>query len=103
VLTGLVIGKPVGIFIFTWLADKMKVATMPTGITKKQLLGIGLIAGIGFTVSMFIATLAFADHESQLVAKIGVINGSLISGIAGYLFLRINGKKKARQVAGSEE
>jgi NhaA family Na+:H+ antiporter len=103
VLTGLVIGKPAGIFIFTWLADKMKVATMPTGINRKQLLGVGIIAGIGFTVSMFIATLAFQDRESQLVAKIGVINASFISGIAGYLFLRTNGKKKTRQKAGYEE
>lgn len=101
VLTGLVIGKPLGIYLSTSLAHKLKIADMPASINKKQLLGMGMVAGVGFTVSMFIATLAFKDAESQLVAKVGVIVASFVSGIAGYLFLRLTGKKRVRHKADS--
>jgi Na+:H+ antiporter, NhaA family len=94
VFWGLFLGKPAGIFIATYIAVKMKLTSLPVGMTHKQVFGVGLIAGIGFTVSIFITMLAFADTESQLAAKLGVINASLCAGIAGYCFLRFARRKR---------
>lgn len=97
--SGLVIGKPIGIFLFTWLLIKLKIAPMPKNMTWKNLLGISVIGGIGFTVSLFIADLSYADlpgiGQSLLnQAKLGVILGSTISGIIGFILLNIILPKK---------
>jgi NhaA family Na+:H+ antiporter len=89
VMTGLVIGKPLGIFIFSWLAVKLKLAKLPSNSSWLQLLGIGMIAGIGFTMSIFIASLAYENRDLQIIAIMSVITASLIAGIAGFIFLRI--------------
>lgn len=89
VMAGLVIGKPLGIFIFSFLAVKTKLAKLPSDSNWFQLLGIGIIAGIGFTMSIFIASLAYSERELQIIAIISVIAASLLAGIAGYIFLRI--------------
>jgi NhaA family Na+:H+ antiporter len=96
VLAGLVIGKPLGIFLFTWLAVKIRVGQLPRNISLRQVLGLGMVAGIGFTVAMFIATLAFPGEQQQIVAKVGVISASVCSGLIGYFFLKIISKKKVR-------
>lgn len=87
IVVGLVIGKPVGVLLFTWLAVKTKVGRLPEGSTWPMIVGLGTVAGIGFTVSLFIAGLSF---DSQLLtddAKIGIIAASLIAAVAGVLVL----------------
>jgi len=89
----LVLGKSVGIMLLCTLALKLKITQMPLGINRQQLLGASLLAGVGFTMSIFIANLAFA-HQIDLLnsAKAGIILGSIIAGIAGYLVLKRNTK-----------
>ncbi|XZF14013.1 Na+/H+ antiporter NhaA [Chitinophagaceae bacterium MMS25-I14] len=96
IFTGLVVGKPAGIFLFCFLAVKLKLAALPERMQWNQLAGMGIIAGIGFTMSIFIATLAFGDPEVQLIAKIAIIGASLCAGLAGYFFLRAAHVKKQR-------
>ncbi len=88
VSVGLIIGKPVGIATATWLGLKLKLGQLPRRTSMRQILGLGLLAGIGFTVSLFIAELAFTDHVLTDEAKIGIFIGSTIAGVAGYLLLR---------------
>ncbi|HEX5554397.1 MAG TPA: Na+/H+ antiporter NhaA [Chitinophagaceae bacterium] len=94
VLLGLVVGKPVGIFLFSFLSVKLRLAALPSNTYWKQLLGTGMIAGIGFTMSIFIATLAYPEEELQVIAKIAIIAASVIAGTIGYLYLYILIKKK---------
>ncbi|ACU63600.1 Na+/H+ antiporter NhaA [Chitinophaga pinensis] len=88
ILAGLVIGKPLGIFLFSFLATRLRLATLPDGANWPQMLGIGMIAGIGFTMSIFIATLAYTEADWQITSKIAIIAASLFSGLIGYVFLR---------------
>ena len=88
IIIGLFIGKQLGIFAFSFLAVKMKFASLPEGINWKILYGAGILAGIGFTMSLFIAGLAFNDPALIDLSKIGVLAGSLFSGIVGYVFLK---------------
>lgn len=88
VALGLILGKFSGIFLFTFLAIKTKIVSIPKGASLKSLAGIALLGGIGFTVSLFIANLSFSNSPLLLnQAKLGVILGSIISGILGYLVL----------------
>ncbi len=87
IFTGLVVGKPLGIFLFSWLAVKFKIAALPDGMNWYQLIGMGMIAGIGFTMSIFMATLAYKLPEVQTIAKVGILGASLVAGLAGYLFI----------------
>lgn len=89
IVLGLFLGKPLGICIFSFLSVKLKIAALPADTHWKQILGAGMIAGIGFTMSIFIATLAFKEEELQVISKIAIIAGSVISGIAGYYFLNL--------------
>lgn len=93
VFLGLLVGKSLGIFSFTWLFVRLRLASMPTGATYKQLFGVAILGGIGFTVALFIANLSFAGMSEGGIdllnqAKLGVFAGSFISGLCGYLFLR---------------
>lgn len=88
ILAGLVIGKPLGIFLFSFLATRLRLASLPDGASWGQMLGIGMIAGIGFTMSIFIATLAYTAADWQITSKIAIIAASLLSGLIGYVFLR---------------
>jgi NhaA family Na+:H+ antiporter len=86
---GLVLGKMIGIFVFTAAAVRLGLAEMPGGASRAKLLGVALVAGIGFTVAMFIATLAFPGDAATLdQAKLGILFGSLLAGVAGALVLR---------------
>lgn len=87
VIFGLVIGKQLGITLATWLAVQMRVADLPQGVLWRQIHGANILAGIGFTMSLFVATLAFDNPVHIAEAKIGILAGSLLSGIAGYFFL----------------
>lgn len=89
VFAGLVLGKPIGIFLFSFLSVKLRMASLPSGTNWKQLWGTGMIAGIGFTMSIFIATLAFKEDELQIISKIAVMAGSLVAGICGYICLNM--------------
>ena len=88
VTIGLVAGKFFGIYLFTWLAIKSRICMLPTGMNWINLAGISLLGGIGFTVSLFIANLSFGDDLVLLSqAKLGVLCGTAIAGILGYLAL----------------
>lgn len=90
VMVGLVMGKLMGVAGVTWLAIKLGLGSLPEGMTFKHLIGVGLLAGIGFTMSIFIAELGFAQNaEYLLMAKTGVLFASLIAGVGGYLWLRL--------------
>ena len=87
VVTGLVIGKLVGISAFTWLAVKLRIGTLPDGVSWASIIGVAALAGIGFTVSIFIAGLAFDGPVLAEQAKIGILFASVIAGLLGALLL----------------
>ncbi len=89
VALGLIVGKPLGITLFAFLAVRAGIAALPTSVTWAQVLGVAMIAGIGFTVSIFIANLAFTDADLVAEAKIGILAGSALIGIAGFALLRL--------------
>ena len=89
ILAGLLLGKPLGIMIAALIAVKTGVARLPQAVNWGSLLGYGFLAGIGFTMSLFIAMLAFDDMALVNAAKRGIIVGSLLAGVAGALMLRV--------------
>jgi NhaA family Na+:H+ antiporter len=90
---GLFIGKQFGIFAFSFIAVKLKLASLPEGVNWKNLYGVGILAGIGFTMSLFIAGLAFNNPALLDLSKIGILTGSLLSGVVGFLFLKTSSSK----------
>ncbi|UCF64032.1 MAG: Na+/H+ antiporter NhaA, partial [bacterium] len=92
VMLGLLLGKPLGIFLFSWLAVKLKIARLPDGIGWLTILGGGALAGIGFTMALFIGGLAL-QGELLNAAKVGILMGSLLSAILGISILVISFKK----------
>lgn len=97
VALGLLVGKVLGVVGFTMLFMKLKWAAQPEGMTIQSLFGVGFLASIGFTMSLFITSLAFSNPEFQTQAKIGIFAASIIGGICGYVILNkksINIKKK---------
>lgn len=91
IILGLFIGKPLGITLICWLAVKLKIAALPEGTRMQDIASVGLLCGIGFTMSIFIASLAFdAAHEEMVtLAKLGTLVGSAISAVMGYTLLRL--------------
>ncbi|WP_104023026.1 Na+/H+ antiporter NhaA [Gemmatirosa kalamazoonensis] len=85
---GLVVGKPLGITLFSWLAVRARVAALPAGVTWGALTGVGFLGGIGFTMALFIAALAFPDSPLLEAAKTGVLVASLGAGVTGVVLLR---------------
>ncbi len=83
---GLLIGKPLGIFAVTWLVVRVGWCLLPPGVSWAGVLLMGLLGGIGFTMAIFIANLAFADGTLLVAAKTGVLLGSALAGVAGLLF-----------------
>ena len=88
VLLGLVIGKPFGVTVAAWLAVRMGIAAKPEGVSWRQLHGTGWLAGIGFTMSLFIAALAFGDGPQLAMAKVGILSASVLAGTIGWVLLR---------------
>jgi Na+:H+ antiporter, NhaA family len=89
VISGLCLGKMTGIFFFSWIGIRLGMVSLPAGVSMRHLLGVGFLGGIGFTMSIFIAELSFpGDREALLMAKSGIMLASLLSALAGYLWLR---------------
>jgi NhaA family Na+:H+ antiporter len=88
IIAGLFLGKQIGITAFTWFAVKMKWGELPEDLNWKMIYALSCIAGIGFTMSLFIGNLAFSDPSHILQAKIGIIAGSILSGIMGWSILQ---------------
>jgi len=88
IAAGLIVGKPLGIYLFTRLLTFLKWGELPKGVTWTHVIGAGFLAGMGFTMSLFITDLAFKDPEFQIIAKVSVLIASVISGIIGYIILR---------------
>ena len=98
IAAGLFIGNQIGVFGFSWLAIKTGLARLPTGVNWLHMYGVALLCGIGFTMSLFISSLAFQQGEQVVPVddRLGILIGSLVSGIFGYLVLRMaNGKAPA--------
>lgn len=93
VIFGLVLGKPIGITIFSWIAVKTKIAKMPANTTWMQFIGVSCLGGIGFTMSLFVDNLAFPGLHYLEIAKIGIIAASLTASIVGLLWLSLIKKK----------
>jgi len=89
IIGGLVLGKPIGIVLFSLLGIGLGWSALPQGINKTHLTGAGMLAGIGFTMSIFITLLAFSDMGTIVNAKVAVLLASLIAGVAGYIWLRM--------------
>ena len=89
IAAGLFIGKQVGVMIMCWLIFKLGISTMPRGMNYKQVYGAALLCGVGFTMSLFIGGLAFAGETTLFDERLGIIMGSIVSGIAGYIMLKV--------------
>ncbi|MBS1607465.1 MAG: Na+/H+ antiporter NhaA [Bacteroidetes bacterium] len=87
IMLGLLIGKPVGIFLFSWLAILFGIGRLQDGVRFRHLLAAGILGGIGFTMSIFISLLAFSDEATIAVSKISVLLASLVAGVGGLTFL----------------
>jgi NhaA family Na+:H+ antiporter len=85
---GLILGKVIGISLFTYIAILLGWSTMPTHCNAKHIIGVGFLAGIGFTMSIFIALLSFNDLQTQTTAKLAILVASIISGLVGFAILR---------------
>ena len=94
VVAGLLLGKVAGIFLFTWLAVKLRLCELPSGASWGHIGGVGLLGGIGFTVSLLITSLAFEDAALADEAKLGVLAASLAAGVLGFVFLRFAGRRR---------
>jgi NhaA family Na+:H+ antiporter len=91
IMLGLVIGKPLGITLFAWIATRLGLATLPEGASWRQVLGCGMLAGLGFTMSLFIAGLAFGESPLLNDAKVGVLAASTLAAVGGWLVLTRGG------------
>jgi NhaA family Na+:H+ antiporter len=95
ILLGLLIGKSVGIITFSYLAVRTKIAVMAEGLTWTGIAGVGILAGLGFTVALFISGLSFEEEGMVATAKIAVLAASLAAGSIGYIYLRLTLKDKS--------
>lgn len=87
IIAGLLLGKPIGISLFTWLVVKTKIAVKPHDVKWIQIIGVSFLAGIGFTMSLFIDNLAFTNSPFLVIAKIAILTASLAAGIIGWIIL----------------
>ena len=93
IIAGLIAGKVLGIFGTTWLAIKLKIAQLPKESSMSQIFGVAFLGGIGFTMSIFVADLAFVSSQELIFqAKVGILSASLFAGLFGYLWLRFIAK-----------
>ena len=88
VMAGLLVGKPVGIVFAVWITELLGFGRRSRGMTWQRIWGLGFLAGIGFTMSMFITMLAFTSPENAIQSKLGIFAASIVGGIAGYIILR---------------
>jgi NhaA family Na+:H+ antiporter len=97
---GLLVGKPVGVVLFTWLALRLGLGQLPPGISMRQIVGAGFLAGIGFTMSLFITNLAYTEYGMLQLAKTSILVGSLVAGIVGFVILYTSGSPPDEPNAG---
>jgi Na+:H+ antiporter, NhaA family len=97
IVLGLFVGKPLGIVGATWLAVRGGLASRPEGASWRQLVGVGFLGGIGFTMSLFIGMLAFPEPADAAQVRLGVLTGSVLSALVGYLLLAGSGSDPLRQ------
>ncbi len=97
IMAGLLIGKPLGISLFCWLSLKLRLASLPVGTRFSDIMAIGMLCGIGFTMSIFITSLAFDEMHNEMVtlAKLGILLGSVLSAVIGYSMLKARFKVTA--------
>ncbi|MDV2856815.1 MULTISPECIES: Na+/H+ antiporter NhaA [Oceanimonas] len=89
VMAGLLLGKPMGIFLVSWLSVRLGYAQLPAGVCFKQIFAVSVLCGIGFTMSIFISSLAFADQvQLANLSRLGILMGSTLAAISGYVMLR---------------
>jgi NhaA family Na+:H+ antiporter len=93
IISGLVFGKPIGITLLSWITVKLKWSVLPDEITWWHIVGAGIVGGIGFTMSVFIALLSFDDPRLQAASKFAILFASACSGIAGFIVLYLLSKK----------
>lgn len=99
IIVGLVLGKQLGIFTMLFVAIKSGLSPMPRGVSWLQLYALSVLCGIGFTMSLFIGTLAFADGPAQASIRLGVLAASILSAVFGYMILRFAPHKKTEDAA----
>lgn len=97
ILIGLFAGKPIGVFLFSWLSVKLGLGSLPSGANWKHITGLGFLAGIGFTMSIFVTMLSLDKSEFQIEAKFSILVASVLSGITGYIFLSLLNEKSKRK------
>lgn len=100
---GLVIGKPVGVLAFAFIGEKLNIAIRPAGLNYKHIFAVGVIAGIGFTMSMFVANLAYANENQIIVAKLSILIASAIAIILGVIALLYSTRSEAKKLKESKE
>jgi NhaA family Na+:H+ antiporter len=102
---GLLVGKPLGIFTFSWVAVKSGVAKLPKGVNFMHIFAVSVLCGIGFTMSIFISSLAFGtvNAEFDTYARLGILMGSTTAALLGYFLLHISLPKKAAVVESNEQ
>jgi NhaA family Na+:H+ antiporter len=88
IIAGLVVGKPVGLLLASWATVRSGLAPLPEGVGWGQMVGVACLAGIGFTMSLFIAALGFGSGPLLEAAKLGILTASLVAGVTGYVLLR---------------
>lgn len=88
IIAGLVLGKQIGVTFLSWLSVRLGIAALPSGVTWRHIYGASWLAGIGFTMSLFVSNLAFAESEYGTMSKIGILSASIIAGTVGYIILR---------------
>jgi NhaA family Na+:H+ antiporter len=101
ILCGLILGKQVGITLFAWISVKVGLAELPSNVTWKHIYGIGVLGGIGFTMSLFIANLAFPNEQLLNISKAAVLVASCIAGCIGMFFLYFLSKSNAKHESGA--
>lgn len=99
VALGLLVGKAVGITLFTLVASKTPIASLPQGVTAPQIAGIAIVGGVGFTVSLFVTGLAFDSEAFAIESKIGILGGSAVAAIVGLAVLSLVTRPKAHTAA----
>ena len=92
VFFGLVVGKPLGIMLMSFIIVKAKLSALPENVNWAHMLGAALLGGVGFTMSIFVANLAFADATSVMIAKVAILAASLVAGVLGFAFLFFQAK-----------
>lgn len=90
VMMGLLVGKPMGVFLISWLAVKLRIAQLPAGVCFRQIFAVSVLCGIGFTMSIFITSLAFSGHaELANLSRLGILLGSTLAALIGYTMLHL--------------